>query len=92
MIYGNAISNPTSTRRLLKKCKPFRNNLPASESRDKITKLVESNAVVVLSGETGCGKSTQVPQFILEHAIFNQKGGETNIICTQPRRIIALLV
>ena len=72
------------------KMQTVRNNLPASESRDKITKLVESNAVVVLSGETGCGKSTQVPQFILEHAIFNQKGGETNIICTQPRRISAI--
>ena len=72
------------------KMQTVRNNLPASESRDKITKLVENNAVVVLSGETGCGKSTQVPQFILEHAIFNQKGGETNIICTQPRRISAI--
>jgi len=72
------------------KMQSIRNNLPASESRDKITKLIENNAVVVLSGETGCGKSTQVPQFILEHAIFNGVGGETNIICTQPRRISAI--
>ena len=46
--------------------------------------------VVVLSGETGCGKSTQVPQFILERAISENRGAETNIVCTQPRRISAI--
>lgn len=38
----------------------------------------------------GCGKSTQVPQYVLEEAISAGKGGSCNIICTQPRRISAV--
>jgi HrpA-like RNA helicase len=48
--------------------------------------------VVVVSGETGCGKTTQLPQFILEDAIARMRGLETNIICTQPRRISAVSI
>jgi len=65
-------------------------NLPASGSREEVTRAVNGAAVVVLSGETGCGKSTQVPQFILESEIAAGRGGETNIIVTQPRRISAI--
>ena len=46
--------------------------------------------VVVLSGETGCGKTTQVPQFVLDSLIDQGRGGECNIVCTQPRRISAV--
>lgn len=56
---------------------------------EDILKLIDENQVVVLSGDTGCGKSTQVPQFILDHYINNMKGAECNIIVTQPRRISA---
>ena len=38
----------------------------------------------------GCGKSTQVPQYLLEDAISRGQGGSCNIICTQPRRISAV--
>lgn len=48
--------------------------------------------VVVVSGETGCGKTTQLPQFVLEEEIENCRGSECNIICTQPRRISAMSV
>lgn len=67
-----------------------RAHLPASRSREEVTSAVSSTQVVVLSGETGCGKSTQVPQFLLEHAISAGTGGACNIICTQPRRISAI--
>jgi ATP-dependent RNA helicase DHX36 len=48
--------------------------------------------VLVVSGETGCGKTTQLPQFILESEILNGKGADCSIICTQPRRISAISV
>ena len=67
-----------------------RSNLPASGSREEVTRAVNKASVIVLSGETGCGKSTQVPQFILESEIAAGRGGQTNIIVTQPRRISAI--
>jgi HrpA-like RNA helicase len=43
--------------------------------------------VVVVAGETGCGKSTQVPQFILDSEAL---GPNASVIVTQPRRISAI--
>lgn len=48
--------------------------------------------VVIISGKTGCGKTTQIPQFILESEIESIRGAACNIICTQPRRISAMAV
>lgn len=48
--------------------------------------------VVIISGQTGCGKTTQIPQFILESEIESVRGAACNIICTQPRRISAISV
>lgn len=48
--------------------------------------------VIVVSGETGCGKTTQLPQYILESEIEAARGALCNIICTQPRRISAMSV
>lgn len=43
--------------------------------------------MLVISGDTGCGKTTQVPKYILENGQATNQ--EVNIICTQPRRIAA---
>lgn len=48
--------------------------------------------MLVVSGETGCGKTTQLPQYILEEEISSLRGASCNIICTQPRRISAISV
>ena len=48
--------------------------------------------VVVVSGETGCGKTTQLPQYILESEIDAARGATCSVICTQPRRISAMSV
>ncbi|EXB53675.1 putative ATP-dependent RNA helicase YTHDC2 [Morus notabilis] len=67
-----------------------RSKLPIAAFRDVITSTVESNQVVLLSGETGCGKTTQVPQFLLDY--MWAKGKACKIVCTQPRRLSAMSV
>uniref|UniRef100_A0A5B7AJQ7 Putative ATP-dependent RNA helicase DHX36 n=1 Tax=Davidia involucrata TaxID=16924 RepID=A0A5B7AJQ7_DAVIN len=67
-----------------------RSKLPIASFRDAITSTIESNQVVLISGETGCGKTTQVPQFLLDH--MWGKGEACKIVCTQPRRISATSV
>lgn len=57
-----------------------------------ISALVMNLQVVVVSGETGCGKTTQLPQYILESEIEAGRGAACSIICTQPRRISAMSV
>ena len=48
--------------------------------------------MIVISGETGCGKTTQLPQYVLESDIESGRGAFCSIICTQPRRISAMAV
>lgn len=45
---------------------------------------------MIVSGETGSGKTTQVPSFVLDDAIRSGRGASTNIIVTQPRRVSAI--
>ncbi|KAL5545697.1 hypothetical protein UlMin_005384 [Ulmus minor] len=76
----------------LKTMQSFREKLPAFKMRSEFLKAVAENQVLVVSGETGCGKTTQLPQFILEEEISRLRGADCNIICTQPRRISAISV
>lgn len=69
---------------------PARQGLPAFSKKDEIVKTVRTHRVTVVEGETGCGKSTQVPQYILDDALLSGKGAETKILVTQPRRISAI--
>lgn len=68
----------------------IRKSLPASSASAQILDLIRSNRVVIIAGETGCGKTTQVPQFILDEAIEAGAGSECNIVVTQPRRVSAI--
>ncbi|OCF36386.1 ATP-dependent RNA helicase A [Kwoniella heveanensis BCC8398] len=67
-----------------------RMKLPAWKERERITQALESNRVLVVVGETGCGKSTQLPQFLLDREIEAGRGALANIIVTQPRRVAAM--
>lgn len=67
----------------LAKLRREQKNLPIFQYRDKIVELVRLHPVVVVAGDTGCGKSTQVPQYLLS-------AGFNNIACTQPRRIACI--
>ncbi|XP_023310830.1 ATP-dependent RNA helicase DHX36 [Anoplophora glabripennis] len=69
-----------------------RKRLPAFKMKEDLIKIIEGNQVVLISGETGCGKTTQVAQFILDYYIENKKGSMCKIVCTQPRRISAISV
>ncbi|KAK0744735.1 P-loop containing nucleoside triphosphate hydrolase protein [Apiosordaria backusii] len=62
--------------------------LPMWQFREQVVNAVEQNQVVIVCGETGCGKSTQVPSFLLEDQLM--KGRPCKIYCTEPRRISAL--
>ncbi|XP_023227156.1 ATP-dependent RNA helicase TDRD9-like [Centruroides sculpturatus] len=65
-------------------------NLIITPHKEKIIHLIEINQVIVIQGATGCGKSTQVPQYILDYCTSKNK--HCNIVVTQPRRIAAISV
>ena len=59
--------------------------LPVAQQRGDIKKAIEQNQVVVIAGETGSGKTTQLPKMLLELG-YGRKG---TIGHTQPRRLAA---
>ena len=63
-------------------------NLPVSARREDIMELVRDNQVVVIAGETGSGKTTQIPKMLLEMG----RGRRGLIGHTQPRRLAARTV
>ena len=66
-----------------------RSKLPICALAHDLLVQLRSNDAIVVCGETGCGKTTQVPQFLLDDAIERGQGGGCNIVCTQPRRVAA---
>ncbi|XP_074992779.1 3'-5' RNA helicase YTHDC2 isoform X3 [Calonectris borealis] len=68
----------------------FRQSLPVFEKQEEIVKIIKDNKVVLIVGETGSGKTTQIPQFLLDDCYKN--GTPCRIFCTQPRRLAAVAV
>ncbi|KAJ3014803.1 hypothetical protein HKX48_004931 [Thoreauomyces humboldtii] len=73
------------------------NQLPIFSQYREIISAIDNNPVTILSAETGAGKTTQLPQFLLAH--YRQQrsrksfdGRPANIVITQPRRIAAISV
>ena len=62
--------------------------LPITARKDDIVEAIRANRVVIISGETGCGKSTQIPKMCLEAG----RGVAGLVGCTQPRRIAAVTI
>jgi pre-mRNA-splicing factor ATP-dependent RNA helicase DHX15/PRP43 len=71
--------------------KKTREHLPVYTFKDTIISTVKDNQWVVLVGETGSGKTTQVPQFLCEFLLEPGKSGKM-VGCTQPRRVAAMSV
>lgn len=65
-------------------------NLAINDSKEKILKYIKAYPVVIIDGPTGCGKTTQVPQWILDDHYKNRR--PCKIVVTQPRRIAAVSI
>ncbi|KAM4720248.1 ATP-dependent RNA helicase dhx29 [Anableps anableps] len=76
---------------LAHKLQAEREQLPVFQHRHRILEALQRHRVVVVAGETGSGKSTQIPQFLLEELLTGGKAAQPcNIVVTQPRRISAM--
>ncbi|WP_296891594.1 ATP-dependent RNA helicase HrpA [Thiobacillus sp.] len=65
-------------------------DLPVSQRRDDILAALQKNRVLILCGETGSGKTTQIPKMCLEARLGLEAARPGRLIgCTQPRRIAA---
>ncbi|KAL5283889.1 DHX15 family protein [Megaselia abdita] len=64
--------------------------LPVFEYKTDFFRLLNDHQTIVLVGETGSGKTTQIPQWCVEYAV--SKTGKKGVACTQPRRVAAMSV
>ncbi|EIW64663.1 P-loop containing nucleoside triphosphate hydrolase protein [Trametes versicolor FP-101664 SS1] len=69
-----------------------RATLPVFTKSEELLKHINENDVTICMAATGSGKTTQIPQLILDEYIDRGEGAKCNIICTQPRRIAAISV
>ena len=65
-----------------------REELPIFKQRDKLLLAIRDHKILIVEGETGSGKTTQIPQFL--HEVGYTKHGK--VACTQPRRVAAMSV
>ena len=82
---ANRAGQPLPDEETLQAIDEQRRNLPVYAVRDAIVQSVRASPVLIVVGETGSGKTTQIAQFLLDSL-----GG--TIACTQPRRVAALTV
>ncbi|XP_074099664.1 dosage compensation regulator mle isoform X2 [Cotesia typhae] len=76
----------------LKQSMKERSTLPVFAMKNEIMAAINENPVIIIRGNTGCGKTTQVCQFILDDYIASEQGAYCSIVVTQPRRISAVSV
>lgn len=67
-----------------------RRDLPVHAQRAEFLKIYQENQIMVFVGETGSGKTTQIPQFVLFDEMPHLRN--TQVACTQPRRVAAMSV
>lgn len=74
------------------KMRATRASLPITNHAEMLLQGIEDNPVLIVMAQTGSGKTTQLPQIILDDSIAKGKGARCNVICTQPRRLAAISV
>ncbi|KAJ6005841.1 Pre-mRNA splicing factor RNA helicase (Prp43) [Penicillium sp. IBT 35674x] len=67
-----------------------RRDLPVHQQRDEFLQLYQQSQILVFVGETGSGKTTQIPQFVLYDDLPQTQ--RKMVACTQPRRVAAMSV
>lgn len=90
---GSGKQNPFTGEKFTKKyfdILKVRRDLPIHQQRAEFLDMFHSTQIMVLVGETGSGKSTQVPQFVLYDDMPHLVGKQ--VACTQPRRVAAMSV
>ena len=78
----------------------FRKSLPIYQHREEILNLIKNNNYCIITGETGSGKTTQLPQYIIESLtlvdffkndkVFQKSKKSPRVVITQPRRVAAI--
>lgn len=66
--------------------------LPIAAVRNELMQAINENSVIIVRGNTGCGKTTQIAQYILDDYVASGQGAYCNVCITQPRRISAISV
>ena len=70
-----------------------RKKLPVYQFLDDLLEKVAGSQSVVVEGETGSGKTTQIPQFLVDAGYAKFRDGRQRMVaCTQPRRVAAMSI
>ncbi|KAH9259683.1 hypothetical protein BASA81_002105 [Batrachochytrium salamandrivorans] len=69
-----------------------REKLPVYNFLDEFDSKLKTSSVIVVEGETGSGKTTQLPAFLALSVLANNKNDTRMVACTQPRRVAAMSV
>ena len=80
---GSLLPKPQKSKRDI--IREQRESLPMAKYRSELIKAIKEHQVLVVQSETGSGKTTQIPQYLVEE-------GFGRICCTQPRRVAAMSV
>lgn len=90
---GHKTEQPTEVMSELEKkklsMKETRESLPIFPFRESLLEAVDNHQVLIIEGETGSGKTTQIPQYLFEAGFTD---GNMKVGCTQPRRVAAMSV
>lgn len=65
---------------------PIQQSLPVFKYKKEILDILNDHQILIVVGETGSGKTTQIPQYLL------LRGPKESVVCTQPRRVAAISV